>query len=562
MTQQQQHVGVAVDDLLTGIPFAERTPVRLFERLAASDAVAAIDADSGRSYTYTQLAAGARHVARALASRGVGSGDRVAWCAPTGVDAIAIWMGIAQIGAVDVAVGDVLKGRMLDHVLTDCAPKAVISHAHVEQGISGLPPAQCRSYDAWLHVGEDTERDGGAPDGQVRLDLWAGNDEDGESHDGVFPRPEEPATIIYTSGTTGPSKGVVLCHHHPFFSGANLAEQFRVWRGARLYHYSPFNHVTGRQLVVASMLVGGTLIMRDRFRLSGFWADINAHEVTHSITLGSAVPLLLDQQGPEIVNAGSLRYVWASPAMPKVYSEFAERFDVCVCSPYGSSEVGIVVSPALIPGDPGPPGNCGRRSKYFDLEILDENDEVVPAGTVGEIAVRPKRPWTTFLGYLNRDGTTVETTRNLWYHSGDLGSMDEEGHLFFVDRKQDFMRVKGENISSSELEQILVLHPLVADCAVVPVNAAIGESDVLAVVVPSRNGAAEFDPERFFTWCADEVPHYMVPRYVRVVEDMPRGHSGKIEKHKLRADGVVNGTWDAAAQGLRATRRGVTRQPR
>ncbi len=558
MIPEQQAAAVVVDDLLEGIAFADRTPVRLFERCAASDAIAVIDAGTKESFSYVQLASAAGRVARTLIGHGVGPGDKVAWSAPTGVDAIVIWMGIAQAGAIDVAVGDVLKGRMLEHLLNDCAPAAVISHAGLEQGISGLPVERRADFHVWIHI---APADAQAPlDGAIDLNLWSHDDGDATPLPGTAPRPEGLATVIYTSGTTGPSKGVMLCHHHQFFAGANLAEQFRVARGARLYHYSPFNHVSGRQLVVASMLVGGTLIMRERFRLDSFWKDINTHRVTHSVTLGSAVPLLLDLQGAEDFNAGSLRYVWASPAMPNVYGEFAERFGVCVCSPYGSSEVGIVVSPALIPDDPGPPGNCGHRSKYYDLEVLGDNDEVLAPGQVGEIAVRPKRPWTTFLGYLNRDGTTVETTRNLWYHSGDLGTIDEEGHLFFVDRKQDFMRVKGENISSSELEQILVLHPAVADCAVVPVNSSIGESDVLAVVVASTNGDGSFDPETFFVWCADAVPHYMVPRYVRVVDDMPRGGSGKVEKHKLRVEGVVHGTWDADKHGLRATRRGVVRR--
>lgn len=555
MTRTQPAASALVDDLLDGIPFADRMALRLFERCAEGDAVAVIDAGTGRAYTYALLAAASRRVARALLSRGVQPGDRVAWSVPTGVDAIAVWMGIAQVGAVDVAVGDVLKGRMLEHVLNDCAPAAVISHAGLTQGISGLPHERLAAFDTWLHIGETED---GARQAAA-FDPWDADAEPDAPIPDVQLRPEDPATVIYTSGTTGPSKGVVLCHHHQFFAGANFAEQFRVHRSSRLYHYSPFNHVTGRQLVVASMLVGGTLIMRERFRIDRFWADVNEHGVTHSITLGSAVPLLLDQRGPEIVNQGSLEYVWASPAMPKIYEEFARRFGICVCSPYGSSEVGIVVSPALIPDDPGPAGNCGRRSKYFDLEILDDNDEIVPAGTVGEIAVRPKRPWTTYLGYLNRDAATVETTRNLWYHSGDLGRMDEDGYLFFVDRKQDFMRVKGENISSSELEQLLVSHPDVADCAVVPVGSSIGESDVLAVICASSNGGGEFAAETFFEWCAEEMPHFMVPRYIRVVTDLPRGHSGKVEKHKLRAEGVVEGTWDASAHGLRATRRGVVR---
>ena len=555
MTRTQTAASVLVDDLLDGIPFSDRVALGLFQRCAEGDTVAAIDAGSGRAYTYAQLAAASRRVARALLSRGVRAGDRVGWSVPTGVDAIAVWMGIAQVGAVDVAVGDVLKGRLLDHVLNDCAPTAVISHGGVTQGISGLSRDRRAAFDVWLHIGGAQE---GIPD-EAALDPWDLQAEPDTPIAVAELRPEDPATVIYTSGTTGPSKGVVLCHHHQFFAGANFAEQFRVHKSSRLYHYSPFNHVTGRQLVVASMLVGGTLIMRERFRIDRFWPDVNEHGVTHSITLGSAVPLLLDQRGPEIVNQGSLEYVWASPAMPKIYDEFARRFGICVCSPYGSSEVGIVVSPALIPDAPGPAGNCGRRSKYFDLEILDDNDEIVPPGTVGEIAVRPKRPWTTFLGYLNRDASTVETTRNLWYHSGDLGRTDEEGYLFFVDRKQDFMRVKGENISSSELEQILVSHPDVADCAVVPVSSSIGESDVLAVICASSNGRGEFAAAEFFAWCVEEMPHFMVPRYIRVVNDLPRGHSGKVEKHKLRSEGVVDGTWDASAHGLRATRRGVVR---
>jgi len=554
MTRSRTSAAVSVDELLSGIPFSDRTALRLFQRCAAdAEAIAAIDAGTGHEYAYAELAAAAGRVSRALVTQGVVPGDFVAWSVPTGVDAIVVWMGIAQVGAVDVAVGDALKGRMLEHVLSDCSPRVVISHAELQNGLSSLSDDRLGQFDGWLHVG------GAARPGATELDLWAPSADDDTPLPEIELGPEQAATVIYTSGTTGPSKGVILCHHHQFFAGANLAEQFQVHHAARLYHYSPFNHVSGRQLVVASMLVGGTLIMRERFRLDRFWPDINAHNVSHAVTLGSAVPLLLDQRGPEIRNDGSLQYVWASPAMPKIYAEFAERFSLCVCSPYGSSEVGIVVAPALIPEDPGPVGNTGHRSKYFELEVVDEHDEIVPPGTVGELVVRPKRPWTTFLGYLNRDATSVETTRNLWYHSGDLFRIDEDGFLFFVDRKQDFMRVKGENISSSELEQILVAHPDVADAAVVPVNSALGEQEVLAVVSASQNGDGPFNAEQFFVWCADEMPHFMVPRYIRVVDDLPRGHSGKVEKHKLRTEGPIAGTWDATVEGLRATRRGVVR---
>jgi crotonobetaine/carnitine-CoA ligase len=245
--------------------------------------------------------------------------------------------------------------------------------------------------------------------------------------------------------------------------------------------------------------------------------------------------------------------------MPRRYAQFAERFGLSVVSPYGSTEVGIVVDPAVIPERPGPDGNSGRRSRYFEMAVLDDDDQPLPAGRVGELAIRPKLPWTTFLGYLDNPTATTERTGNLWYHTGDLVVLDAEGHLFFVDRKQDFIRSKGENISSTELEQMLARYPDVGDCAVVPVASELADSDVL-VALTAASGVIRFDPPAFYEWCAAEVPHYMVPRYVRVLDDLPRGQSGKVEKHKIRRAGAAEGTWDAYAAGFRVTRAGVTRR--
>lgn len=544
-----------LESLLERYPFDERIPVRLFHSLSGTERIAAVDAATGRRYTWADLARRARCVAGTLAAAGVRAGDRVAWSAPTGVDAIAIWMGVAQLGAVDVGIGDALQGPLLQHVLDDSAPVCVITHHQAERGIGSLPVEALAAFKAVVHIGPAGERPSG---NAVPLDLETASPSPG-APDLTGLHPARPATVIYTSGTTGPSKGVVLCHHHQFFTGGNLAEQFRVHDSATLYHYSPFNHVSGRQLVVAAMLTGSTLVMRARFSPGRFWADINEHGVTHAVTLGSAVPLLTDRSPSDARNAGSLQYVWASPAMPKLYAEFAERFGLRVCSPYGSSEVGIVVEPGVIPVEPGPPGNCGRASRFFEIAILDDDDRVLPPGTVGEIAVRPKLPWTTFLGYHGRADAVMDRTSNLWYHSGDLARMDEAGYLFFVDRKQDFMRCKGENISSSELEQILVGHPDVADCAVVPVESEAVDADVLVALTPSGS-ARTFDALAFFHWSAGQVPHYMVPRYIRVVDDLPRGQSGKVEKHKLRKAGVTEDTWDAGAHGLRVTRRGVVQE--
>lgn len=543
-----------VSEILAAYPFEDRVPVRLFQKLARTQRELIVDAKTGVRITYAELAAKADALSELLESLGVKPGDRVAWSAPTGPDAIIIWMAVAQLGAIDVGVGDVLKGPLLDHVLNDSGPAALVIDPTMAAGLGSLTAERRGDFAGVVFTREPVEP---TRENEVVLNLAAPIE--GGASSKVFDAPIDvrtPATIIYTSGTTGPSKGVLLCHHQQFFTGATYTEYFRIDEGSVLYHYSPFNHVSGRQLVVAAMITGSLLVMQERFSIGGFWRDINTHKVTHSITLGSAVPLLLSNRDPAARNEGSLRYVWASPALPQLYAEFAAKFDLKVISPYGSTETGTVVHPGIIPDEPGPAGNSGRRPEYFELEVVDDNDHICPAGVVGEIVIRPKLPWTTFVGYLGRDGATAQTTRNYWYHTGDLARIDEDGWMFFVDRKQDFMRVKGENVSSIELEQILLTHHDVTDCAIVPVKGELADNEILAVVV-AGSGADSFALVEFFEWCASQVPHYMVPRYVRLLEDMPRGHSGKVEKHKLKTEGVTKETWDSSAAGLRATRKGV-----
>jgi crotonobetaine/carnitine-CoA ligase len=554
-----------IDTIVGQFPFPERTPVEMLRRRMRDEAVFATQASDGQSYSCADVARLAARVASFLRGLGVQPGDRVAWIAPASIESIALWLGISAAGAVDICIGEALKGPLLQQVLADSAPTVLLIDQRAGGGIDGLAPERLAVFRHVVSVGPDGE---GRP-GALPFDLHARMTAAEEEFDPVPQRPQDLATIVYTSGTTGPSKGVMICHHHLFFVGAGFAEKFRIEPDSVVYHYSPYNHITGRQLITAALSTGARLILREHFSLRSFWADINGYGCTHAITLGSAVPLLLDQRGDDAVNRGSLTYVWASPAMPGPYAEFERRFGVLVAVPFGSTETGIVTLPGL--GDAtAPPGNSGRQCDQFDLGIVDENEQLGPPGTVGEIVVRPRFGWTTLLGYLNREAVTLETTRNLWYHTGDYGRMDARGYLFFVDRKQDFIRVKGENVSSSEVEQVLVLNPGVADCTVVAVPSVLGEDEIMACVVLSASATsghaafdhaafdhAAFDHAAFYAWAADQLPYFMVPRYVQVVDDLPRGHSGKVEKYKLRAAGVTPETWDAAAAGLRASRHGV-----
>lgn len=534
-----------VTDVLGQIPWSRRTPLTMFLEREADGGVLAVDAATGSTYTYADIGVKARRVAHVLRGAGLRPGEPVVWLAPPSIDAIAIWMGIAMAGGVEVGISDALKGRVLEHVIADTAARFAITHSSSSTHLLGLDDELLASFEAIFVVGN-----GEGKQGTTQLDLDVG---DGIAPDEIAtPSPDSWATMVYTSGTTGPSKGVMLSCHQLFFIGATFAEFFRIEAGSVLYHYSPYYHITGRQLVVAAMLADATLYVRDRFTPTTFWEDVSQGGCTHAITLGSAVPMLLDTGHDR--DSGRLKYVWASPAMPRTYAEFSRRFGVDVAVPYGSTEMGIITDPELGAAT-GPEGHSGRGGKYFQISVVDEHDQHVPPGSVGEIVVRPRHAWTTYLGYWNRPEATTESNRNLWYHTGDLAQMSSDGYVTFVDRKQDFIRTRGENVSSSEVEEIIASHSAVTECAVVAVESALGESDLMAAVVPAQG--SHLDPAELFDWCIEELTYFMVPTYIRIADSLPRTASGKVEKYRLRREGPTDGTWSAAAQGLRVTRSGL-----
>jgi len=194
------------------------------------------------------------------------------------------------------------------------------------------------------------------------------------------------------------------------------------------------------------------------------------------------------------------------------------------------------------------PGSSGKIvSEWFDLRIVDDDDIEVPVGGVGEVVIRPRAPHVMFDGYYRNPEATVEKYRNLWFHTGDLGRLDEDGYFYFVDRKDDYLRRRGENISSFEVEAAIVRHPDVIEAAVVGVDSQMLEQEVKAVVVV-RPGAA-LDAEQIARFCIDAVPYFAVPRYIELLDDLPRTPSGKVEKHKLRAQGTRS-SWDREAAGI------------
>ena len=260
-----------------------------------------------------------------------------------------------------------------------------------------------------------------------------------------------------------------------------------------------------------------------------------------------AVLIANDTDRPESAENTTFRLVAAAPMPPDIAAKFKQRWDVDTFSAgYGVTEASLISS--LPPGAVNPPHAAGQPNNVeFDVRIFDDLDNEVPAGEVGEIVCRPKQPHVMFEGYWGRPEATLAVSRNWWFHTGDFGKV-EDGFLYFVDRKKDYLRRRGENISSFEMEKIFLGHPDIVDVAVHSVPSPIGEDDVkvTAVVQPE----ADLSEEGLCRWSLDRVPYFAVPRFIEFREVLPRNPVGRVLKYQLRDEGATAATWDADAAGF------------
>ncbi|HEX4016537.1 MAG TPA: AMP-binding protein, partial [Frankiaceae bacterium] len=261
-----------------------------------------------------------------------------------------------------------------------------------------------------------------------------------------------------------------------------------------------------------------------------------------------------DIDRPEMPNSGSplanksLRLMGAAPLPPEVDDVVRSRFSIDTFSgAYGVTEASLVSWQP--PGVRNRPRGAGIvNSEYFDVRIFDDEDGELPRGTQGEIVVRPRKPHVMFEGYWGRPEVTVETSRNWWYHTGDIGIIDEDDYLYFIDRKADYLRRRGENIASFEVERILMGHGGLADVAVHAVPSDVTEDDLK--VTATRRHDSTLTESELFLWCVDQLPYFALPRYIEFRDELPRSPVGRVLKRELRAEGATPNTWDLEASGI------------
>jgi crotonobetaine/carnitine-CoA ligase len=356
--------------------------------------------------------------------------------------------------------------------------------------------------------------------------------------------------IMFTSGSTGAAKGVMLAHEYAFHFSGGKVKHMRTGREDSIFNCYPLFNATGQfETTLPAMLADARVAHVHHFSASQFWDQIRRYGATEFVYMGGILSILFKQPERPDDADNLVRAAYGVPTPPEIHRAFERRFGLKLIEVYGSTEANVVT---YNPYDDNRVGACGKPTSGFQIRIVDDDDEQLATGMTGEILVRPEQPFTMLIGYYQTPEATAAAFRNLWYHTGDLGYEDEDGFLYFVGRKDERIRRLGYNIAPAEIEDIVNSHPAVLESAVVGVRRETGEEDVLLAVVARAD--QQVGAEDLFRYCADNLPYYMVPRYVRFVLEFSKTPTLRIEKFRLREEGVVPGCWDAKQAGMKAAR--------
>src|SRR5258707_3175811 len=502
-------------------------------------------------YTYAQAHELSNRYANGFRELGVGKGDHVAVMLPNCPEFIWTIWGLAKLGAVTVPLNTAARGDLLRYFITQSDSSCVVVSAEWADRVAEALGAE-HQVRAFLTLGGAGTKltDCGA----TCVDLAAFAGAPGEEPDRNAVLASDPQYIMYTSGTTGPSKGVISPHSQAHGVGRSLAQNFGYRPDDVLYTCLPLFH--GNALwysAYAALWADAALAVSPRFSASGFWDEIRASGATQFNSLGAMTNILLRAPAWPRDREHRVRQAMIVPLSPQTYREVSDRFGVQVTSLYAMTETFAVTM--FTPDDPESKGaSAGRPRGLAELQIVSDEDDPLPTREVGEICVRPCERGIVMAGCYKMSAATVRDTRDLWLHTGDRGWLDEDGYLYFVDPKKEAIPRRGENISAYQVAKPIARHPSVLEVAAVPVASELSEDEVMVYVV-CRDGH-QVSEEELVRFANQNMAHFMVPRFVRFIEALPKTASEKIEKYKLKTWAEQNreAIWDREAVGLKLER--------
>jgi crotonobetaine/carnitine-CoA ligase len=518
---------------------SERTLPQMLARQAARLPERLLVRAGDTAWTFADTLRVAGGMAARLSQAGVAPGDRVALMCGNGLPILAAYLGCAWLGAIAVPINTASRGAQLEHILKNCGARLGVVDADLLPSI--LATAGCAAPLARLWVVGDAE-----PCDAFAVEPMPNPSEPVAPHPS---RPGDTVAILYTSGTTGPSKGVCCPQAQYFWWAAHTAALLGLEEGERLITTLPLFHTNALNTFYQAILTGSTLIVERRFSVSDFAPSLRRNEATATYLLGAMVPMLLSRPESPEERAHGVRVALA-PGVPAEHHEaFTRRFGIAIVDGYGSTETNCVIGDRA---DAQRPGTMGRLRPGFEAQVVDGEDNALPDGEPGELALRPREPFSFATGYFAMEDKTVEAWRNFWFHTGDRVVRESDGRFRFLDRMKDAIRRRGENISSYEVEQVLLAHPAIAQAAAFPVRSDLAEDEVMAAIV--LRAGESLAPLELLDYCAPRLPYFAVPRYLDFVSALPVTENGKVRKFRLREQGVTSTAFDSVAAGFKVKR--------
>lgn len=535
-----RHMTSEFDPASVFAPSARTVPV-ILDRQAARFGDRKLFSCGDTSLSYSELRDLAARYAGSLSEVGIQKGDRIALMATNRLEFMPLFLACAWIGAISVPVNVAARGFQLQHMLSNCGARVLIIEADILHVLSELDPGKLSIERVWV-LDSEGEASTTTIQGSFPVEPLPAP---GNAIHPVPVAPQDALTILYTSGTTGLSKGVICPHAQFFWWGVYTGRQLGVVEGDVLHTPLPLFHTNALNSFFQALLHGASQVVERRFSVSGFWPAVAASGATVTYLLGAMVPMLLSRPLSQIERNHRIRAALA-PGVPAAASEeFHKRTGMILLDGFGTTESNAVIISTV---DSRRPGWAGRLSNGFEAIIVDENDTPVPDGEPGELLLRATEPFSMANGYYAMPEKTVEAWRNLWLHTGDRLIRGPDGYFRFIDRMKDAIRRRGENISSYEVEQVLMTHPDVALAAVFPVASHLAEDEVMAAVILREGHTLE--PADLIHFCEGKMSYFAIPRFLDFVTEVPKTENGKIQKFKLRETGRTSSTWDRELAGI------------
>ena len=508
----------------------------------------------GQGITYQECLRRSEETAAMFRALGVSRGDRVALFLPNCPEFLYCWFGLSLLGVISVPVNTAYKRDEAAYILNNSEALALVAHQSLLP-VAAPAALLAPSVRHKLVVGTEGEEalslsKDWAEDWKNFSESWAAGP---DSVNLPQVSPQDISMLVYTSGTTGNPKGVQVTHQMYVAAGQGFSHWTQATQEDRFFTCLPFFHANAQYYsTMGALAAGGTLVMVDRFSASRFWEQVRQARATVVNFIGMMMPVLSKQSPSRHDRNNQVRLFYGSPAFPPEFlKEFQERFGTEVIVGFGMTETcyGTIeqIGVTRRPSSSGLPRRHPDHRFVNQVSIADDQGNSVPAGQVGEITIKNTA---MMPGYWRDEEQSQLALRDGWLYTGDLGWLDDEGYLYFVDRKKDVIRRRGENISSQEVENVIKRHPGVLDCAIIAVPSELGEDEVKAYVLPRPDSLLE--PQDIVYWCSENLAYFKVPRYIELRADLPRTPSLRVRKDVLRQEreDLADGCFDREKAGI------------